>query len=118
MSLGICMNKKWMAVLLVIGMLLALFIGGAQPFAIGLFAEPWDKVAHAGFFCLLAVLMARFVGLHAALVIALALLFGAADEIHQSFLPGRVAGLDDWMADIAGACIGCITGACRNPRTV
>jgi VanZ family protein len=100
------MNKRWIAVLLVIFMLLALFIGGAHPFAVGLFAEPWDKVAHATFFCLLSLLMARFVGLHATLVVALALLVGAADEIHQSFLPGRVAGMDDWLADIAGACIG------------
>jgi VanZ family protein len=88
--------------------LLALFIGGAQPFAVGLFAEPWDKVAHATFFALFGLLLARFVGLHVALVIALALLFVAADEIHQSYLPGRVAGLDDWLADIAGACIGSI----------
>jgi VanZ family protein len=102
------MNNRIIAVLLVIGVMLALFIGGAQPFAVGLFAEPWDKVAHAGFFCLLALLMSRFVGLHIALVIAMALFIGAADEIIQAFLPGRVAGLDDWLADVTGACIGCI----------
>ena len=38
----------------------------------------------------------------------LTLLVGAADEIHQHFLPGRVAGLDDWLADAVGAGLGLI----------
>lgn len=58
--------------------------------------------------CCVAVLLSRCVGLPIALVIALALLIGAADEIHQSFLPGRVAGWDDWLADVAGTGLGLI----------
>ncbi|MDP2000382.1 MAG: VanZ family protein [Rhodoferax sp.] len=44
----------------------------------------------------------------AALAVA-ALLAGAvgvADELHQSTLPGRVAGLDDLLADAVGICVG------------
>lgn len=50
-----------------------------------------------------ALLLSRFMSLPIVLVIALALLVGAVDEIHQSFLPGRVAGLDDWLADVVGS---------------
>ena len=35
-----------------------LFIGGAQPVAVGLFTPPWDKVAHGLVFGLLALLLA------------------------------------------------------------
>ena len=50
----------------------------------------------------------RSLGLPTALVITLALLVGATDELHQSFLPGRVAGLDDWLADAVGASLALI----------
>ena len=42
------------------------------------------------------------------MVIMLALLVGAADEVHQSLLPGRVAGWDDWLADVVGTGLGLI----------
>lgn len=88
---------------LIIFMLASLFIGGAQPQAVGLFPPPWDKLAHATFFFSFAFVLKRFVGLHTAIVIILALLVGAADEFHQLYLPGRFSGLDDWLADAAGA---------------
>ncbi len=31
---------------------------------------------------------------------------GVADELHQATLPGRVAGLDDLLADAVGICLG------------
>ncbi len=96
------------AVTMAVLMLVALFVGGAQPQAAGLIPEPWDKLAHAAFFFVFTLLLGRFVGLSVALVIVLALLVGAADEIHQAFLPGRVAGWDDWLADVAGAGLGLI----------
>ncbi|MGC2166029.1 MAG: VanZ family protein [Gallionella sp.] len=92
--------------LLVLGlMLLALFVGGAQPQAVGLVAVPWDKLAHAAFFFVVSLILARFVSLPVALVFVLAMLVGAADEIHKLYLPGRTAGVDDRLADIAGAAI-------------
>lgn len=99
---------RWIALLVVMLMLAALFVGGAQPQAVGLFPAPWDKLAHGVFFFVFALLLARFVSLPVALVIVLALLVGAADEMHQSFLPGRVAGWDDWFADMAGAGLGLV----------
>ena len=83
-------------------MLLGLFVGGALPIAVGLFSEPWDKLVHATFFFVFALLLLRFLGLRLLWVVVIALLIGAADEIHQLFLPGRSAGWDDWFADMTG----------------
>ena len=37
------------------------------------------------------------------LALTLASLFGALDEVHQSFVPGRRAGIDDWLFDTFSA---------------
>ena len=99
---------RWLAVILLVIMLVGMFVGGAQPIAVGLFPAPWDKLAHASFFFIFAFLLSRYVSLPIVSVIVLAMLVGAADEIHQSFLPGRVAGWDDWLADVVGAAMGLI----------
>jgi VanZ family protein len=72
-----------------------------------------DKVAHAVAFGLLAVLTARALraaGWGAArILVAAALaasLYGAMDEWHQSFVPGRDPDPWDWAADTAGALAG------------
>ena len=95
------------AVLLMV--VVGLFVGGAQPVAVGLFTEPWDKLAHATVFAVLTALLAlalqgkppqpgaRWALRPAATLAVAALLAGAvgvADELHQATLPGRVAG---WM---------------------
>jgi VanZ family protein len=43
--------------------------------------------------------------------------FGASDEFHQAFVPGRTADVADWMADTLGAAIGALvaTFALRRP---
>lgn len=97
---------RWIALPVVMLMLAALFVGGAEPQAVGLFPAPWDKLAHVVFFFVFALLLARFVSLPVVLVIVLALLVGAADEMHQSFLFGRGAGWDDWLADVVGSGLG------------
>lgn len=88
-------------------MLVSLFVGGAQHFAVGLFPAPWDKLAHATFFLVLAFLL-RYLSLPGIFVIAVAMLVGMADEILQAFLPGRTAGWDDWLADVVGATLAVI----------
>jgi VanZ family protein len=72
-----------------------------------------DKLLHAGEYAGLAGLLVvglRRAGLswRGALVAAVALvsLYGATDEFHQSFVPGRDADVLDWVADTAGAVAG------------
>ena len=36
----------------------------------------------------------------------LSILYGASDEWHQTFVPGRCATLADWVADVLGSIVG------------
>jgi len=84
--------------------LAGIFIGGTMPGAGELFAAPWDKVAHLIVFGTITLLAGlSFPALSLPLVFILAVSLGAADEIHQTFLAGRQAGFDDFLADILGA---------------
>jgi len=38
--------------------------------------------------------------------LVIAFVFGASDELHQHFVPGRTCDVFDWMSDVAGASIG------------
>ena len=90
----------------------ALFIGGAQPFAVNLIPAPWDKFAHIALFALISAAIGLASGRSGVrmvlLVVAAALLLGLVDEWHQGFLPGRSAGLDDLAADLLGALAGAL----------
>jgi VanZ family protein len=73
----------------------------------------FDKVLHAGAYCLLAVFAARalrtagLAGRRALwITVVVASLYGASDELHQSFVPGRDPDPLDWAADTAGAVLG------------
>lgn len=93
-------SGRWLA-LVVLGAA-SLFVLGAQPFAVGLVAPPFDKLAHA------LAYGALFLALDCALVLPLwlamllALFVSAADELHQLWLPGRVPGVTDWLAGALG----------------
>lgn len=68
---------------------------------------PLDKVVHLCAFGVLGYLVALSAGpkrgWHAAWIApVLVALYGMADEIHQSFTPGRSASLIDWAFDVAG----------------
>lgn len=76
-----------------------------------------DKHAHAAAYLLMAVLAVRAVhgGLPARvtlrgawLALAITVLYGASDEGHQWFVPGRSADLLDLLADATGGLIGLI----------
>ncbi len=69
---------------------------------------PWDKVAHGcGFFVLgLAVALGWADRAPMWLLFALLALYGATDEVHQSFVPGRDASIGDWLADLLGSGLG------------
>ena len=75
-----------------------------------------DKYAHFGAYALLAFLMTwtiypdRRGNWRGYLVVfTVAVLYGAADELLQAWVPGRYADWWDWVADTAGAAIGITT---------
>ena len=100
------------AALLVAAIFFGLMVGGAQPVAVGLIPSPWDKLAHASLFAVLAACIGLASGLRGSRTILFAflsaLLIGVLDEWHQAFLPGRQAGWDDLVADAAGSLIGAL----------
>ena len=89
-----------LSTLLCVILVFNLFYIGAKPVAVGLFQPPMDKVAHFCTFALITILL--WIGLlrrRPWLLICIASAIGAADEIHQIFLPGRSAGFDDFATD-------------------
>lgn len=95
--------RQQLALAFLVLLVSGIFIGGEQPGAGSLFPPPWDKVVHLlvyGTIALLAALALPTKSLPLILLVVLSV--GAADEIHQMFLPGRQAGFDDWLADLAG----------------
>jgi VanZ family protein len=84
----------------------------------------YDKVLHALEYALLAGLVApalRLAGLRPAAAVVVAVViasaYGATDEFHQSFVPGRSADVLDWVADTVGSIVGAVVGvlALRRP---
>jgi VanZ family protein len=74
-----------------------------------------DKTGHLvayaglGLLCVRAVAggLPRRVVLQVALAaLGIAAAYGAFDEVHQWFVPGRSADVLDWVADVSGALIG------------
>jgi VanZ family protein len=101
---------RWMRLLALFAFVFVaanLFWHGAQPYAVGVVAPPWDKVAHlilyGGFGGAAWVMLGG--GRPTADVLApmAAVIIGVADEFAQSFNPGRVVGLGDIAADAIGA---------------
>ena len=77
--------------------------------------EGTDKVGHVGEYLVLGALLARSLGARAALRLLVAAwlgmaVFGALDELHQYFIPGRTPDVMDWAADAAGAGAGLLAG--------
>ena len=95
--------------------MIAIFIFSSQE---DLTEVPGGFTDHQGHFigyALLAVLLVRAlasatwrgVGARAVVIaIVVAVLYGASDEFHQSFVTGRTAAVDDWIADAVGAIAG------------
>jgi VanZ family protein len=76
-------------------------------------ARVWDKALHGSEYGGLAVLLtlallASGVAPRRALLIAVlgASVYGATDEVHQSFVPNRSPDVRDWAADTIGAALG------------
>ncbi|MCS6244714.1 MAG: VanZ family protein [Opitutus sp.] len=66
----------------------------------------FDKLAHASVFGLMATLVLRpFRSRPIVWSIIIVSLFGAVDELHQNFTPGRSMDILDWVADTTGAVV-------------
>lgn len=85
-----------------------------------------DKLSHAAAYAVLGAALAY--ALHrsgvrrwALWTVALGWLYGASDEFHQSFVPGRSPDVADWVADAVGVLIGTFVYrrwlAWRGPRS-
>jgi VanZ family protein len=77
---------------------------------------PADKVAHACIYAVLAFLLAGVLRRYArprrialwivAVCVVSGALYGASDEYHQRYTPGRDPDVYDWVADVAGSVAG------------
>jgi len=108
---------RWLAMLLSVALPLMLWLGGAQPIAVGLFTTPWDKVAHITVYAVLSCAIGFASGRRGFSAMAIgfagALLVGLLDEASQMRLPGRSADVDDLVADAVGAALGTTVLAVR-----
>lgn len=81
-----------------------LFYLGAQPGAGQLFPEPWDKLAHFLFYGgITGMLWLGVGGRRGWAVVLLVIAIGAADELHQRYLPERTADWADFFTDVVAA---------------
>jgi VanZ family protein len=87
----------------------AIFVASAQHTVRLPDVDNSDKMLHFAAYAGLGVLLA-YGGAPAAVgrlpLIAIGSLYGASDEVHQSFVPGRTPDPADWVADTLGAIAG------------
>ena len=103
-ALGRFLSPRWIGNLGALSITALLFFLGAQPFAAGLFREPWDKLAHFIVFATLTgLLWLGSAGSKPLWIIAIVSLIGALDEWHQARLPGRSMDIADLAVDISAA---------------
>jgi VanZ family protein len=102
-SRGLRLSAGLLLVVLVVNLL----YHGHQPYAVGLFRPPWDKLAHLTLFAAIGGLLWVVAGAQrVAVVVALAALLGLIDESAQAFAPGRSVDWRDWVMDVLGAAAG------------
>jgi VanZ family protein len=112
--------RRWLPPLLWAGVILigTSLPGSLVPRAISSF----DKALHFTIYAILAVLLVKQISevtgrwRAAALAVFLTAAFGAADEWHQGFIPGRSTELADWKADSLGAAVGALAIAASRRR--
>jgi VanZ like family len=68
------------------------------------------SLLHIGEYAVLAALL-RLGGLTFASSVVAAVLYGATDELHQAFVPGRDAAVMDLVFDLVGAAVGALVAA-------
>ncbi len=86
---------------------MAIFTGTHMPTVPQMLSGMSDKVKHFGAFFGLATLLCYVtngdrLGLRFGGILLVCALYGALDELTQSFVPGRSTDLYDWAADVSG----------------
>ena len=80
-----------------VALLFGIFVLGSHPAAGHLFLTPWDKLAHIVLFAVIAATIATaWPRLHWVGVLALGLLIGFADELHQIIRSRAPSRLGRW----------------------
>ena len=93
--------------LIVVAVLFLLFGFGSTSASANLVVPPWDKVVHFAVFSVFAIgLRIWLADLRWPWILLLAAGIGVVDELHQLFVPGRYAEIDDALADAFGAAVG------------
>ena len=107
--------RRWLPPLLWAGVIL---FGTSLPAeAVPVQTSKIDKVLHFSIYTVFSYLLTRQFSYSmtrwkaAAFAVLFAVVFGALDEWHQSFIPGRSTELADWRADSLGALVGAIACA-------
>ena len=86
---------------------------------------PLDKATHFALYGVGAFLLdraiswkgrRRFAWTRVLTIVGTLALFGALDEAHQEWIPGRRMDADDLAADITGAAVGALTAGIARPR--
>ena len=98
------MQRGWLWPLAIAALI---FFASSQSNLAGPDIEGSDKVVHFSVYGLLATLVVRLgrTRLAAWLAILAVSLYGASDEWHQSFTPGRSVEFADWLADTLGGAV-------------
>lgn len=99
-------NRLWWWPALALMALVWWLSSRADPLGLPL-AHPLDWGAHFLSYAALSFCLGRASGSGAAGWV-LAAWFGAFDEVHQAFVPGREAGLQDWWFDLLGGWAGSV----------
>jgi hypothetical protein len=98
--------RPWVPALLCMA---AIFVASAQHRVSLPDFDESDKVSHLAAYSVLGAALA-YGGAQAGIgplpLMLFGSLYGASDEFHQSFVPGRSPDLRDWLADTAGVILG------------
>ena len=103
------MKPFWWAISLLLMVVVWTLGSSSVPLGVPL-RHPFDWLGHALEYLALAYALGRATGSRASgrrgLALGLAVWFGAADEVHQAFVAGRDAGIQDWLWALLGALLG------------
>ena len=115
------MRKNWLWTFPLAVALGSVWLSAQSHYPMGIqLPHPLDKLAHASVFGSLAIALDLALRLNLPglpmyrrhlLVFVLVSGFGATDEWHQLFVPGRSCELLDWVADTVGGALGLLAGS-------